>query len=227
MNNNLNLCQVKNLEVKRKNNKVIDSLSFDLFRGSPFAVVGESGSGKTTLLAAMTGLISNVKGSILYNQIEVQAMNVTDKAACFGLVFQDYQLFPHLSVIDNILIAPRARNIAINISDAIELLSSLGIEDLKNRFPHELSGGQKQRVAIARSIILKPKILFLDEPSAALDEKTSLSLAKLLITLNEKIQVVMVSHDLKFLRTCCDRGLSLDKGKLKAMGDLNSILINE
>lgn len=94
------------------------------------------------------------------------------------------------------------------------LLDALGIAGLAERMPHELSGGQKQRVAIARSLILEPGILFLDEPSAALDEKTSLDLAELLKELNHRVQIIVVSHDRLFVEACCDRGIRMQNGRI-------------
>lgn len=224
MNITPSLCSVKNLEIWRGHNKIIDSIDLEFSRGEPFAIVGESGSGKTTLLSAMTGLLQNYKGTIFYQQHEVRSMSFSERASRYGLVFQDYQLFPHLSILENILLAPQVRGLPINRENAIKLLVDLGIEDLQLRFPHQISGGQKQRVAIARSLILSPQILFLDEPSAALDEKTTIKLANLLTKLNEKIQIVIVSHDKLFLRSCCDKGIQLKAGKIAATGPLNNIL---
>lgn len=218
------LCTVKNLEIWKAHNKVIDSIDLQIVRGDPFAIVGESGSGKTTLLTAMTGLLPNYQGTVFYQQTEVRSLSFSERASLFGLVFQDYQLFPHLSVLDNIMLAPKVRNLPITKESAIDLLDNLGIKDLQSRFPHQISGGQKQRVAIARSLILAPQILFLDEPSAALDEKTTEQLARLLVKLNERIQIVIVSHDQLFLRSCCSEGIHMQAGKITATGPLNNIL---
>jgi len=221
---NNTLCLVQNLKVIRKGRIILDSISLELTRGEPFAIVGESGSGKTTLLSAMAGLFSVDEGTVFYQGKEVQSLTFSERASFFGLVFQDYQLFPHLSVLENLLIAPRVRMLSITRDNALELLESLGILDLADRYPKEISGGQKQRVAIARSLILKPQILFLDEPSAALDEKTTKQLASLLLSLNKKIQIIAISHDLNFLRSCCSRGILLHEGKVKASGSLDSVL---
>lgn len=218
------LCSVKNLEIWRGHNKVINSIDLQIVRGDPFAIVGESGSGKTTLLNAMTGLLPNFQGTVFYHEHEVRSLSFSERASLFGLVFQDYQLFPHLSVLDNIMLAPNVRDLPITRESAIDLLDNLGIKDLHMRFPHQISGGQKQRVAIARSLILSPQILFLDEPSAALDEKTTEQLAKLLLKLNEKIQIVIVSHDQLFLRLCCSEGIQMQSGKITATGPLKNIL---
>jgi ABC-type sulfate/molybdate transport systems ATPase subunit len=224
MNSTQPLCSVKNLEIWRGTNKVIDSIDLQIVRGEPFAIVGESGSGKTTLLNAMTGLLPHYQGTVFYQQHEVSSLSFSDRASYFGLVFQDYQLFPHLSVLDNIMLAPQVRDLPITKESALDLLDNLGIKDLQSRYPHQISGGQKQRVAIARSLILSPQILFLDEPSAALDEKTTEQLAKLLLKLNEKIQIVIVSHDQLFLRLCCSEGMHMHSGKITATGPLKNIL---
>lgn len=218
------LCLVKDLQVKRGKQLILKSINLELTRGEPFAIMGESGSGKTTLLGAMAGLFPVQKGSILYQGAEVQSLSFSDRASLFGFVFQDYQLFPHLSVLDNLLIAPRVRQLPINKEEALELLDGLSILSLAARYPHEISGGQKQRVAIARSLILKPQILFLDEPSAALDEKTTQQLAELLSILNKKIQIVAVTHDQAFLLMCCPRGLAMRSGVVAAIGPLATLV---
>jgi len=213
-------CLVRGLKVSRARQTILHSLDLDIARGPPFAIVGESGSGKTTLLSALTGLLSYDSGSIYYGPAELASLNVRDRSLTFGLVFQDYQLFPHLTCLDNLLLAPRLRKLPIDEGKAKSLLEDLGVGSLALRFPQQLSGGQKQRVAIARSLLLEPAILFLDEPSAALDEKTTLELAELLSTLNKISQIVVVSHDRPFLSHFTSRGIRLENGKVAAEGSL-------
>jgi ABC-type lipoprotein export system ATPase subunit len=213
-------CRVNDLRVTRDGQTVLDGIQFEIPRGAPFAIVGESGSGKTTLLFALTGLIPLAAGSIRYGDLDARVLDYHERASVFGLVFQDYQLFPHLTAMENLLLAPQLRGLPITASQARDLLGDLGVGELVDRRPHQMSGGQKQRVAIARCLIQEPRFLFLDEPSAALDEKTTQDLAGLLRRLNEKSQIVVVSHDRPFLTHFVPQGIRLEKGKIAAEGNL-------
>lgn len=220
----MSLCSTHALQVKRGGRTVLRDVNFKLQRNGPYAIVGTSGSGKTTLLYALTGLLKPSSGKIRYGERELTDLSGPERASRYGLVFQDYQLFPHLTAIDNLLLAPRLRKLPVDRDQACQLLGRLGVQDLADRYPADLSGGQKQRVAIARSLLLEPKILFLDEPSAALDEKTSLELAELLAGLNEKSQIVAVSHDRPFLAAFCTRGIRMNHGRIDREGTVDEIL---
>lgn len=206
--------QIKNLSVYQRSNLILENVSFSIARGDPFAIVGESGSGKSTLLMTALGLITPESGQVQICKLDIARLTPSARAHLAGLVFQDFQLFPHLSVIQNIELAPRYHRLPMSAEKAQELLEHLNIASLKDRYIHELSGGQKQRVAIARSLILEPKILFFDEPSSALDPETTRDLAVLLKNINEKTQVVIVSHDRNFIDACCTRGIRLKDKKL-------------
>lgn len=223
------LLSAKSLSVNRAGRSVLNNIHLEIHTGAgPFAIIGESGSGKTTLLYCVTGLMPFTEGEITVSGQLVQSMSPTERARHVGLVFQDYQLFPHLSVRENIELAPRLEkgiNSKLGLTDS--LLKSLHIEELAARMPHELSGGQKQRVAIARSLILEPSILFLDEPSAALDEKTTLELAVLLKELNHRVQIVVVSHDRIFVEACCDRGIRIHEGMASEALTISSLFNRE
>lgn len=218
-------CTVDKLKVKAGRQRILNGISFEISRGEPFAIVGRSGSGKTTLLYAMLGLVPLEEGRVAYGSIDLARLSHAKRADICGLVFQDYQLFPHLTVRENLLLAPRARGLAIGEKEAAALLEELGIGKLADRFPAQISGGQKQRVAIARSLILEPDFLFLDEPSAALDSESTRELANLLRRLNERSQVVVVSHDHPFLEILAPAGIRLEKGAIKARGNLKELFV--
>ncbi len=218
------LLEIRNLFVRRGGQRILADLSLTIDRGAPFAILGESGSGKTTLLFAATGLIPVEKGSVEVLGHRVDALAPRERSRLFGLVFQDYQLFPHLTARENVLLAPRLQG-REGAEDAAEaLFRELRIDGLAERRPHELSGGQKQRVAIARSLVLEPSILFFDEPSAALDARTSVELADLLLEINARTQVVVVSHDMAFVERCAPRGIRMEGGRIVADGRLDRIL---
>lgn len=212
---NESLLSIKNLRAQRGNQVVLRNIQLEVARGSgPFAIIGESGSGKTTLLHCAVGLIKKYSGEIRILGAPLAKLSQKQRAAHVGLVFQDYQLFPHLSVRENVELAPHLSDSSRKWPDVEGLLASLHIEHLKDRMPHALSGGQKQRVAIARSLAMEPALLFLDEPSAALDAKATDELAELLKALNHRVQIIIVSHDRLFIEKCCDRGAQLKSGRI-------------
>ena len=204
------LIEVKDLCISRGGNSVIEELNWELTKGPPLAIVGESGSGKTTLLMALLGLIPHQKGSIRIGDKALVQLDRKERCQKLGLVFQDFQLFPHLTVTENLKLAPTLLGKATN--RASEWLTQLNIGTLGDRYPHQLSGGQKQRAAIARSLMLEPDILFFDEPSSALDAVSTEALGDVIKMLNHKTQIVIVSHDWPFIESCCPRTVTMKDG---------------
>lgn len=221
------LLEVDGLTVYRGRRKILDRVSLEIAHGEPYAIVGESGSGKTTLLYAITGLLPLAEGRVEIRGQRIDRLDARARAKLFGLVFQDYQLFPHLSVWENVILAPKLHGKEGAEAIGHRLLEELRIDNLKARYPHELSGGQRQRVAIARSLVLEPSVLFFDEPSAALDAKTSDELALLLREISLRTQVIVVSHDVAFIERGCARGAKMAAGKIVRRGPLETILNEE
>jgi ABC-type sulfate/molybdate transport systems ATPase subunit len=217
------LVQIEGLRVELGGKAVLDDVDLSVEKGEPYALVGPSGSGKTTLLFAAAGLLPAARGRVRVGGETISELPPRRRSALLGLVFQDYQLFPHLTVLENVCLAPRLQGRAAYERAAGALLEELGIGELAARRPHQLSGGQRQRVAIARSLVLEPAVLFFDEPSAALDEGTTRELAALLRRLNERIQIVVVSHDRAFVELCCPRGARLEAGRLVTSGNTAAI----
>lgn len=209
---------VDSLRVRRGGRVVLDGLDLRVDDGAPFAIAGESGSGKTTLLFAVAGLMPVDHGVVTIAGRRLDDLTARERARVVGLVFQDHQLFPHLTALENVALAPRLHGDADPEREARALFAQLGLEGLEPRRPHELSGGQKQRVAIARSLVLRPRVLLFDEPSAALDPKTTRELADLLAELAGAIQIVIVSHDRELVERCCPRGVRLDSGRITGAG---------
>ena len=218
------LLKLEGVGVRRGGRRIIEGLSLEVSRGEPFAIVGESGSGKTTLLYAATGLIPVEAGRIEILGKSIRSLGPRERSKLFGLVFQDYQLFPHLTARENVLLAPGLQGLQGADARADHLFDELRIAELADRRPHEMSGGQKQRVAIARSLVLQPSVLFFDEPSAALDAKTSEELADLLLAINRRTQTIVVSHDAAFIERCCGRGIRLEAGRITSRGKLDLIM---
>lgn len=176
-----------------------------------------SGAGKTTILHCLAGLLTPTQGSIILNNrvlySDKQKINIPARKRKIGYLFQDYALFPHLTVKQNVMYGPKSQK-QKNI-DCMPLLKSLGIDHLADRYPYQISGGEKQRVALARALILKPELLLLDEPLSAIDRKMRLTLQKELKELNRewKIPFIVVTHDEEEANYLGDKILYLSAGK--------------
>jgi polar amino acid transport system ATP-binding protein len=199
--------------------KVFDHLSFEVDAGSILCVEGKSGEGKTTLLRCLNKLEQVDEGSIFIDGENILQLKDAKKIGSkIGLVFQNYNLFPHLTVMENLTITPNYLKIMnkedVNLK-AKKILKSLEIEDKENMYPYQLSGGQKQRVAIARACMLNPAVLCFDEPTSALDEDTSQKISSIIKNLaNQGMAIIVVTHDIKFSRDISDIILKLEDGKL-------------
>ena len=170
----MNVLEVKNVSKSYNNKKVLDNFSLAVKKGEIISIIGPSGAGKSTLLRCINGLETLEKGKIIIN-IKVNKKNISKQANLeIGLIFQDYNLFPQYTVLQNItlpLTKILRKSKAEAVSQAKTILAKLSLQDKENSYPYELSGGEKQRVAIARAIATNPKILCLDEPTSALDPK--------------------------------------------------------
>ncbi|MGM0635613.1 MAG: ABC transporter ATP-binding protein [Bacteroidota bacterium] len=194
----------------------IDNVDFWIQRGDICAVVGESGSGKTTLIRLIAGLEHPDSGSIVINGKEVSSIKkvVVPEKRNVGMVFQEYALFPHLSVIDNVLYGlSKLKN---KKDRALEVLELVGLKAYKNRYPHELSGGQQQRVALARALAPKPSLLILDEPFSNLDAMMRNQLRNEVFNIIKKtgVTAIFVTHDTQDALAVADEILILQNGKL-------------
>lgn len=207
----------------QKNNliKVIDRVSFEVEKGEFVGIMGASGSGKTTLLNVLSTIDNVTAGHIFYNKVDITEMNEDDLADFrknnLGFVFQDFNLLDTLTIKENILIAmtlqKKTRPV---IEETVENLTKrLGITDILNKFPYEVSGGQKQRCACARALVNNPKLILADEPTGALDSKSSRMLLQTFVTINESFHstIFMVTHD-AFSASYCKRILFLKDGTI-------------
>lgn len=220
---------VKNLSKNFGNNKVFHDISFSVNKGEIVCIRGKSGEGKTTLLRCITGLETADKGSIKINDMYLckdinNNMNYAQKNELqtirqeIGLVFQNFNLFPHMNVMENLMEAPLfLKNDSYeNIKKRAEtLLRSLELEGKENSYPFELSGGQQQRVAIARACMLNPTILCFDEPTSALDEQTRGQISKIIRNLaSQGIAIIIVTHDNAFVDEIAQRIITMKNGKI-------------
>lgn len=187
--------------------QIIRNLDLSIEEGSILCIVGPSGGGKTTLLRILAGLETYDSGEFL---LDGQPFNPsTSKEQVVGVVFQDFQLFPHLSVMENITLAPKLalkQSAAESQQMAQNLAQRLGLSQLLNHYPYQLSGGQKQRVAIARAMAMNPKVLAYDEPTSALDPGLSQQVADLILEMKEAgMTQIVVTHDLEFAKRIADQ----------------------
>jgi polar amino acid transport system ATP-binding protein len=208
---------VKDLSVCIKNQRVLDAISCSLLPGYITSFIGTSGAGKTTLLKSLVGLIPSTHGSITINDRQIHELSHLQRSESIGYVFQDFNLFAHMTVLQNctdpLLVHKTAYDKAQTI--ALNALSTLGMDNYIGRYPRELSGGQQQRVAIARALCLNPRVILLDEPTASLDPVNTEILVSTLKKLSANgLTVGLSSQDMSFVRTISDRIYYVQSGKI-------------
>lgn len=228
------LLKIENLEKSFGNNKVLRDISLSVTEGEVLAIIGPSGGGKSTLLRCAVMLEKADSGSIKYlDKYEVIGADNKTSAEirrCFGLVFQDFNLFPHFSVLKNITEAPvHVQKIPVKEAEktARELLVKMGLSDKADAYPCELSGGQQQRVSIARALALNPKILFFDEPTSALDPELTGDILKVIRDLaKDHMTMVIVTHEMNFAKEVADYIVFMDKGVVAEEGYAADVISN-
>ena len=214
------LLKIEHLTKKFEDNMILDDVSLTVHRGEVIVVVGPSGCGKSTMLRCINALEPTQGGSIEIEgqQISQSSKNLTQLRQKIGMVFQSYELFPHLTVLNNILLAPakvQKRDKEEVKKEALELLERVGLKDKANSFPRQLSGGQKQRVAIVRALCMHPEILLFDEVTAALDPEMLREVLDVMLQLAEQGKTMLiVTHEMQFARAIADRVIFLEGGKI-------------
>lgn len=218
--------------------EVLKDISLSVEKGEVVAIIGPSGSGKSTLLRCATLLTAMDSGELTYlgeraawndeTGNAVYAKDLGKIRSYFGLVFQNFNLFPHYSVLKNLMDAPVSvgkRNQKAVHKEALELLNKMGLSDKANAYPCQLSGGQQQRVAIARALAMNPEILFFDEPTSALDPELTGEILKVIRQLaQEKMTMVIVTHEMTFARDVADRVIFMDGGVIVEQGDPKEVI---
>ena len=214
------LLKIEHLTKKFEDNMILDDVSLTVHRGEVIVVVGPSGCGKSTMLRCINALEPTQGGSIEIEgqQISQSSKNLTQLRQKIGMVFQSYELFPHLTVLNNILLAPakvQKRDKEEVKKEALELLERVGLKDKANSFPRQLSGGQKQRVAIVRALCMHPEILLFDEVTAALNPEMVREVLDVMLQLAEQGKTMLiVTHEMQFARAIADRVIFLEGGKI-------------
>ncbi|WP_374125023.1 amino acid ABC transporter ATP-binding protein [Leptotrichia hongkongensis] len=226
------MVEVKNLKKQYGDNIILKDINLYINRGEVVSLIGPSGSGKSTILRCIVDLESITSGEILIEGNNLADKNIDKKIKKemllkTGMVFQTFNLFPHLSVRNNIVKTLKlVKKIDTSEAEAItkKMLDLVGLSDKMNSFPNELSGGQKQRVAIARALALQPDILLFDEPTSALDPELVKEVLDIIRKLKEqKITMLIVSHEMNFVREISDRVVVMEKGKILEAGTSQQI----
>lgn len=214
----MSLLEVKNLKKSFDDNVVLKDISFNVEKGEVLSIIGPSGSGKSTLLRCIT-------------KLETEDSGIIDFDGTFGLVFQNFNLFPHHSVMKNITNAPlkvQKRDKEEVYSHARDLLKKMGLSDKENAYPSELSGGQQQRVSIARALAMNPDILFFDEPTSALDPELTGEILEVIKDLAaEHMTMVIVTHEMNFARNVSDTIIFMDDGVIVEEGSPEEVFSSE
>ena len=245
----MNVLEVKDLYKHFGNVQVLKGVSFSMQEGEVISIIGSSGSGKTTLLRCINFLERADSGEVLLDgevlfdaaaEKRATAAEIRKKQLNFGLVFQDFNLFPQYNVLENVMLAPRLlakerpdykankKQILTEIeANARELLASVGVSEKVQNYPCELSGGQKQRVSIARALALKPRVLFFDEPTSALDPEITNEVLKVIKSLAEtNMTMIIVTHEMQFAKNVSDRVVFMDDGVIAEQGSPEEIFGN-
>ena len=236
------MIEFKNVSKHFGPTQVLHNIDLNIAQGEVVVIIGPSGSGKSTLLRCATFLEQIDSGSIAYggkvyvendtagNAKKPERAKILEAQSNFGLVFQDFNLFPHFSVLKNVMDAPvknQKRPKQEVEKEARALLAKMGLEGKEDAYPCELSGGQKQRVAIARALALRPKMLYFDEPTSALDPEITAEILRVLKGLAaEKMTMVIVTHEIDFARAVSDRVIFMDGGKVVEEGRPEEVIDN-
>ena len=233
----MKLLEIKNLRKSFDDLEVLKDISMDVNEGQVVSILGPSGSGKSTLLRCMSMLEKVDGGTMVYcgktavdNAKYMPKKELKEIKSYFSLVFQNFNLFPHYTVMKNICDAPihvMKRNKAEVRRDAEVLLEKMGLAERADYYPYQLSGGQQQRVAIARALNMKPKMLFFDEPTSALDPELTAEILKVLKELaEEKMTMVIVTHEIAFARSISDHVVFMDGGVIVEQGKPADVIDN-
>lgn len=219
------ILEVKQLQKSFGTTQVLKNVSFSLEQGKVLAIIGSSGSGKTTLLRCLNFLEQADGGDIIVdgkNLLQSGARDLTAARKCFGLVFQNFNLFPQYTALQNVMLAPKLQKLGTKEQlrkRAMELLRRVGLEEKINHYPYQLSGGQQQRVAIARALALSPRILCFDEPTSALDPELTGEVLQVIRDLKQEGRtMIVVTHEMGFAKSVADVVIYMAEGVIEEMG---------
>ena len=224
------MLEVSKLKKKFGKNIVLKEINLKIEKGDRLAIIGPSGCGKSTLLRCLNMLEVPDEGQIIFNNQDItkKGINLSEVRRKMGMVFQQFNLFPHLTVLENIMLAPVKLGVLTEKEakkNALDLLKSIDLSDKANHYPEELSGGQRQRVAIIRTLIMNPEIILFDEPTSALDPEMVNEVLELIMSLSDRdITILMVSHEMEFVKKFATKILFLDEGVISFLGTIDEAI---
>ena len=227
-----NLIEVKNLKISFGSLDVLKDISINIKEGEKIVVIGPSGSGKSTFLRCLNRLENPTGGHIIFDNFDLtdSKINLDIYRQKMGMVFQHFNLFPHLTVLENITLAPVTLKLKTKeeaILEARELLKRIGLSDKENVYPSTLSGGQKQRIAIVRSLAMHPEVMLFDEPTSALDPEMVGEVLEVMKDLAKYgMTMVVVTHEMGFAREVADRVIFMNDGYIEEEGTPQEIFQN-
>ncbi|GEO68641.1 amino acid ABC transporter ATP-binding protein [Levilactobacillus acidifarinae] len=208
------MLELKNISKKFDGKVILDNVNLTVQDGQILTIVGPSGAGKTTLLRCISGLASVDGGQFLLDGKPFDPATNRDNDSVIGVVFQDFQLFPNLTVLQNVTLAPTMvlkKNAQTVTTEARNLLQRLNLDGKADLYPYELSGGQKQRVAIVRALAMHPKLLCYDEPTSALDPDLRHEVEQIILNLKQEgMTQIVVTHDIPFAENIADQMLRVE-----------------
>ncbi len=216
----MSMIEIKNLHKWYGEFHVLKGINDHVDKGEVLVICGPSGSGKSTFIRCINRLEDYQKGSIIFDGKDIldKSVNINELRAEIGIVFQQFNLYPHLTVLKNVTLAPqKVRNTPREEAEetALKLLERVGIHDQAHKYPAELSGGQQQRVAIARALAMKPKVMLFDEPTSALDPEMINEVLNVMKDLaREGMTMLCVTHEMGFAREVADRVVFMDGGEV-------------
>ena len=211
---------LNNVTVSFDNDTILENINLTINEGEIVCIIGPSGSGKSTLIRTMNHMVVPTSGSIVFKGEELTSKNINMMRQHIGMVFQAFELFPHLSVLDNLILAPTylkkmSKEEAIN--KAKELLTRVNLLDKIDSYPSSLSGGQKQRIAIVRSMLMNPDMMLFDEPTSALDPEMVKEVLQVIKDLAKTgMTIAIVTHEMEFAKEIASRVLFVDQKSILA-----------
>lgn len=224
------MIEIKNLHKSFGKNEILKGINQSVSESEVLCIIGPSGSGKSTMLRLINMLETPTKGEIYIDGEKITEKNINRIRTKMGMVFQNFNLFPHLTVLDNITIGPvNVKNIskAEAEKEAVKLLEKVGLKDKANSYPKSLSGGQQQRVAIARALAMNPEIMLFDEPTSALDPEMVGEVLDVMKSLaKEGLAMIVVTHEMGFAKEVADRVIFMDEGIIIEEGTPDEVLEN-
>lgn len=222
--------KIRDLSKKFGKYYALKNIDLDIEQNEKIVIIGPSGSGKSTLLRCLNTLETPSSGKILYHDMRLTEQTYKDIHGKIGMVFQNFQLFDNLTVIENLTLAPVLNKIMSKeeaYKQAKEYLKQIHLEDKEKTYPKNLSGGQKQRVAIVRTLMMNPEVILFDEPTSALDPEMIEEVLALIMEVSKKnITMIVVTHELKFAYDFATRVIFMDKGKIVEDGEKEQIFNN-